>query len=69
MREKIGAFIQFLAIIAAAVLLMLGLGHAYMDYFAAEFVKVAALSLHLIAAAIGAGVGVVGVVLGNLLKR
>ena len=33
-----------------------------MDYFAAEFVKVAAMSLHLIAAAIGAGVGVVGVV-------
>ena len=69
MREKMGALIQFLAIIAACVLLIWGIGGAYLEYFGAEIPKASIVSLRLIAAAIGAGFGIVGVVVGNLLKR
>lgn len=69
MREKLGALIQFLAVIAAVVLLFWGICGGYQEYFGSEIVNAAKLSIRLIAAAIGAGVGVGGIVLGNLLKR
>ena len=73
MREKIGALIQFLAVIVAFGMLLVGIGGAYNTYFKADEVEVAgavadAIVLLVVALA-GAVIGVVGVVVGNLLKR
>ncbi len=69
MREKIGALIQFLAVVTMALTVWWGVGGAYQEYFAYEFVNVAKLSVRLIAIAVGLGVGIVGIFGGNLLKR
>ncbi len=69
MREKLGALIQFLAVIAMAILLFWGVGGAYQEYFGSEVVNAAKLSIRLIAVAVGFGVGILGIVGGNLLKK
>lgn len=69
MREKIGALIQFLAVIAAVALLFWGICGGYQEYFGSEVVNYAKFSLRLIAAVIGAGVGIGGVIIGSLLKK
>ena len=72
MREKIGALIQFLAVIVAFGMVFYGVGGAYNTYFKAEAVEMASAIAKsvflLIIALIGLGVGIVGVVVGNLLK-
>lgn len=69
MREKLGALIQFLAVVAMFILIWWGVGGAYQEYFGREIINVAKLTVHLVAIAVGFGVGVVGIIGGNLLKR
>ena len=73
MREKIGALIQFLAVIASFGMIIYGVCGAYNTYFKAEEVEMAAAIAQsvglLIIAVVGLAVGVVGVVVGNLMKR
>lgn len=73
MREKTGALIQFLAVIAAFILILWGIVGAYAAYFASEDLATSDIIyntvFHLVGAAIGAGIGIGGVIIGNLLKR
>ena len=73
MREKIGALIQFLAVIISFAMLFLGIGGAYNEYFGADGLVNSGVILWTIIygviAIAGAVLGVVGVVVGNLLKR
>lgn len=73
MREKLGALIQFLAVIAAFILILFGVAGGYQGYFGNEDFttaqRIAEASFYLVFAAVGAGVGIGGVILGNLLKK
>lgn len=73
MREKTGALIQFFAVIAAFILLMFGICGAYQGYFGNEDFttaqKIAEATFYLVFAAVGAGVGIGGVVFGDILKK
>lgn len=69
MREKLGALIQFVAVIAMAILLFWGIGGSYQEYFGSEVVNAAKLSIRLIAIAVGFGVGILGIFGGNMLKK
>lgn len=73
MREKLGALMQFLAVIIAFILMFWGIGGAYQAYFGnqdlATAKAVANAIVYLIYAVIGVGIGVGGVVVGNLLKK
>lgn len=73
MREKIGALIQFLAVVISFGMIVYGVCGAYNTYFKAEEVEMAAAVAQsivlLIIAVVGLGIGVVGVVVGNLMKR
>jgi len=73
MREKWGAFIQFLAVIIAFAALVYGICGAYNTYFGTDEVELAdAMStvfIQLGIALAGAVIGVVGVVVGNIMKR
>ncbi len=73
MREKWGAFIQFLAVIIAFGALLYGIVGAYNTYYSAdEFERELVMSTVFIQLGIalgGAVIGVVGVVVGNLMKR
>ena len=73
MREKWGAFIQFMAVIIAFGALLYGIVGAYNTYFKADDAEKAvavADSLVLLGIALGGAViGVAGVIVGNILKR
>lgn len=73
MREKIGALIQFLAVIISFAMIFAGIGGAYDTYFGAEGLVNAGVIFwtltFVVIAIVGAVVGVVGVLIGNLLKR
>ena len=73
MREKWGAFIQFLAVIIAFGALVYGICGAYNTYFGTDEVELAdAMStvfVQLGIALAGAVIGVVGVLVGNIMKR
>ena len=67
MKEKISSLIKFIAVIAAFALIFYGIGHAYQMYFGLH--KVAKAVGSLIVAAVGLGVGFVGLFVGNLVNR
>lgn len=73
MKEKIGSLLQFLAVIIGFVLIFWGIGGAYQAYFNREEIEtvnaVYNTTKHLIGAVIGAGVGIFGVIIGNVLKK
>ena len=67
MREKIGALIQYISIVVAFALVFSGVAHAYQLYFG--YGAVAKAVADLVLALVGFGVGLVGLFVGNLLKR
>lgn len=73
MKEKLGALIQFLAVVVGFILIVWGISGGYQSYFNKEDLEMAEViyntTYHLIGAAIGAGVGIGGVILGNILKK
>lgn len=73
MKEKIGALIQFFAVVVGFILIFWGVSGAYQSYFNREDLLLAEViyntTYHLIGVAIGAGVGIGGVIVGNILKK
>lgn len=73
MREKIGALIQFLAVIISFAMIFAGIVGAYDSYFGAEGAANADVIFWTVTfaviAIVGAAIGVVGVLVGNLLKK
>ena len=67
MKETISSLIKFIAVIAAFALIFYGIGHAYQMYFGLDNAVKAIGSL--VIAAIGLGVGFVGLFVGNLVDR
>ncbi|MEE1043180.1 MAG: hypothetical protein UH854_04370 [Clostridia bacterium] len=69
MREKISAFIKFIAVIVGFLLAFWGICGAYGTYFGSEGVEIAATISRLVVAVIGAGIAFGGVVIGNIVNR
>lgn len=69
MREKLGALIQFLAVIVAFILVMWGVIGGYQEYCGSEVVAIGKVMTHLIGALVGVGIGIGGVILGSLTKK
>ncbi len=67
MREKIGALIQYVSIVVAFALVFYGVAHAYQLYFGSGAIAKAVADL--VIALIGFGIGLVGLFVGNLLKK
>ncbi len=73
MREKIGALIQFLAVVISFAMLFIGVCGAYNSYFGADGAVNSSVIFTIltfaVVAVVGVVVGVVGVLIGNLMKR
>ena len=69
MREKIGALIQFLAVVISFAMIFAGIGGAYNTFFKAEGDVVMWTTIFFVVAVVGLAVGIVGIIVGNLLKK
>ena len=69
MREKISAFIKFIAVIVGFLMAFWGICGAYGVYVGSEGVEVATTISRLIVAVIGAGIAFGGVLIGNIVNR
>lgn len=67
MKEKISALIKYIAVIVAFALIFYGIGRAYQMYFGLHKTAMAISGLAI--AAVGAGVGVVGMFVGKAVNR
>ena len=69
MREKIGALIQFLAVVIAFAMMFAGIGGAYNSFFKGEGDVAMWTTMFIVIAVVGLAVGIVGILIGNLLKK
>ena len=69
MREKIGSLIQFLAVVIAFAMIFVGVGGAYNSFFKGEGDVAMWTTIFIVIAVLGLAVGIVGVIIGNLLKK
>ncbi len=69
MREKIGALIQFLAVVIAFAMLFAGIGGAYNTFFKGVGDVAMWTTIFIGIAAVGLAIGIIGVIIGNLLKK